>query len=154
MKTRVAILTLLPLVLLAWGLSPRPVAQTKLPPTTTLFGTLIDLSCAARGIAMRDSWSQATESDHVHDDGEIKDCARKCLLEGHPAALYDGKKKIVAVFACNPKKTLANYAAQKVDVQGFWVGTKKDDARSFVPRKIRIQGAKVWTDVECEFMGE
>ena len=102
---------------------------------------------------MRDSWSFATQQDHTTEDGTIEQCAKTGLENGNPAALWNGKK-IVAVFACNPRMTLANYAASKVDVQGFWAGFKKDDVKSFVPRKIRLQGTKVWNKVDCQYLHE
>lgn len=153
MKRRGWVLLLPALIVATWMLLPTSQAHLKLPQTTTLFGTLVDLSCAARGIAMRDSWSYATENDHVGEEGTVKQCATTGLRNGNPAALFNGKK-LTAVFACNPRTTLADYAAQKVDVQGFWAGFKKDDVKSFVPRKIRRQGAKNWDDVECQYLHE
>ncbi len=127
-------------------------SETRVPTTTTLFGRLVDLTCASRGIAQRGSWQHA-ENHHATEAGEIQACATQCLKAGQPAALFDGKK-ITAVFACSPQKTLADYAAQEVEVQGFWAGTKKDAARAFVPKKIRRKNETGWITVDCGYMHE
>ncbi len=74
-----------------------------------------------------------------------------CLRGGQPAALF-ADNEIQAVFGCNPRATLADYAAQEVDVQGFWGGSKEDDARTFIPAKIRKKGESEWKDVDCATM--
>ena len=74
-----------------------------------------------------------------------------CLKGGQPAGLFDGKK-MTATFGCNPRNTLSKYAAQDVEVQGFWGGAKSDDSRVFIPQKIRAKGASDWTEVDCATM--
>lgn len=127
--------------------------QIKRPTTTTLFGKLVDLTCAAKGRAMMDSWHNAENNDHKTQDGIVEACASACLKSGQPAALFNGKK-ITAVFTCDPKPTLADYAARDVEVQGFWVGHKKDEVASFVPRKIRGKGETRWVEVDCATLHE
>ena len=121
----------------------------KQPQTVTLKGTLIDLACAAKGQAMMGSWGN-TGQDHMMPNGKTqKSCATMCLRGGQPAALF-ADNKVTAVFACNPRATLASYAADSVEVQGFWAGTGSD-VKPFVPTKIR-SGSGAWKDVDCATM--
>ncbi len=125
------------------------VAQMGQPETVNLRGTLIDLSCAAKGNAMMNSWDN-TGQDHMMPDGSVqKSCATMCLMGGQPAALFSGNQ-ITAVLACNPRATLANYAAQSVELQGFWAGAGSD-VKPFVPTRIRA-GSGAWEDVDCATM--
>jgi len=124
-------------------------AQMGQPDMVSLRGTLIDLTCAAKGNAMMNSWAN-TKQDHMMPDGNVqKSCATMCLQGGQPAALFAGNQ-ITAVLACNPRPTLANYAAQNVEVQGFWAGAGSD-VKPFVPMKIR-SGSGSWQDVDCATM--
>lgn len=124
-------------------------AQMKQPEVVTLKGTVIDLTCASKAYAMSGKWVNAKQ-DHMMPDGKVnKDCATMCLKGGQPAALLNGGQ-ITAVFACNPRATLADYAAQEVEVQGFWAGDGSD-VKTFVPAKIRA-GAGSWTNVDCATM--
>jgi hypothetical protein len=124
-------------------------AQMGQPDTVSLKGTLIDLTCAAKGNAMMNSWGN-TKQDHMMPDGNVmKSCATMCLQGGQPAALFAGNQ-VTAVLACNPRNTLAKYAAQNVEVQGFWAGAGSD-VRPFVPTKIRA-GSGSWQDVDCATM--
>ncbi len=124
-------------------------ADMKQPKTVTLSGTLIDLTCASKGKAMMNSW-QNVGNDHMMPDGKIKNsCAKLCLTTGQPAALWSNNQ-IRAVLACDPKTTLANFAGEKVEVQGFWAGDGKE-VKTLVPTKIR-QGAGEWKDVVCQEM--
>lgn len=128
-------------------------AQMKKPQMVTLSGKVIDLTCAAKGKIMTDSWANAENNDHMTPDGKKPNCAKMCLMGGQPAALYDTEKeRISAVFACNPRSTLVDYAAMDVDVQGFWAGGKSDAAKTFVPQKIRKAGAERWVNVDCATM--
>jgi len=79
----------------------------------------------------------------------MKSCATMCLQGGQPAALFAGNQ-ITAVLACNPRNTLAKYAAQNVEVQGFWAGSGSD-VKPFVPIKIRT-GSGSWQEVDCANM--
>ena len=124
-------------------------AQMGQPDTVSLKGTLIDLTCAAKGNAMMNSWGN-TKQDHMMADGNVmKSCATTCLQGGQPAALFAGNQ-ITAVLACNPRNTLAQYAAQDVEVQGFWAGSGSD-VKPFVPMKIRT-GSGSWQEVDCANM--
>ncbi len=124
-------------------------AQMGQPDMVSLKGTLIDLSCAAKGNAMMNSWAN-TKQDHMMPDGNVqKSCATMCLQGGQPAALF-ASNQVVAVLACNPRPTLANYAAQNVEVQGFWAGSGPD-VKTFAPTKIR-SGSGSWQDVDCATM--
>lgn len=132
---------------------PGAQAAMKEAKKETISGKLIDLSCASKGKAMMDSWANV-EQDHMMPDGQTaKGCATMCLKGGQPAALFSGDK-IAAVFACSPRFTLADFAAQDVDVQGFWAGGSKDAVKTFVPEKIRAKGGSGWTDVACAEMHE
>lgn len=124
-------------------------AQMNEPEKVTLKGSVIDLTCASKGFAMSGKWVNA-EEDHMMPDGKTQpSCATMCLRGGQPAALFDGNG-ITAVFACNPRATLANYASQEVEVQGYWAGDGKD-VNTFVPLKIRA-GSGSWQDVNCATM--
>ena len=126
-------------------------AKTKEPETATLSGKIIDLTCAAKGKATMDSWHNAENNDHMTPNGKQPSCAEMCLRGGQPAALFaDGK--IRAVFACNPRATLADYVAQDVDVQGFWAGGNTGGVSTFVPKKIRKAGSGKWAEVDCATM--
>lgn len=115
------------------------------PKTETLSGTVADLTCATKGKALMDTWHNATHDAHKTGEGEAAGCATACLKGGQPAALFaDGE--VVTVFACNPRATLADFAAQEVEVQGTRVGA------SFLPAKIRAKGAGAWQDVNCATM--
>ncbi len=125
-------------------------AQMKQPAMVTISGTVIDLTCTVKAKAMTGKWVNAKD-DHMMPGGKInKGCAKMCLSGGQPAALFtDGK--ILATFACNPSATLADFAGENVEVQGFWATGDDDGAKTFVPAKIR-QGSGDWTDVNCETM--
>jgi hypothetical protein len=116
------------------------------PKKATVSGTVIDVTCASKAKAMMDSWAN-TKNDHMMPGGKTAPgCATMCLKGGQPAALFDGEK-ISAVFACNPRATLANFAAQEVDVQGFW-----GPNNTFVPEQIRAKGSADWSAVDCATM--
>lgn len=138
------------LVIAAGQAGPGAAPQTK-PRITKVIGVLVDLGCAARGLAHRGSWVHSGD-DHVTESGEtITGCATACLRRGQPAALLDRRKEqIVAIFACAPGPTLSRFAARVVDVQGYWAG--KGGSTAFVPLKIRERGASSWTDVDCAEM--
>ena len=124
-------------------------AQMGQPDMVSLKGTLIDLTCAAKGNAMMNSWGN-TKQDHMMADGNMqKSCATMCLQGGQPAALF-ASNQVTAVLACNPRPTLSKYAAQNVEVQGFWAGSGSD-VKPFVPMKIRA-GSGSWQDVDCATM--
>lgn len=129
-------------------------AQMGKPEMVTVSGRLFDLTCGAKGHAMMNKWVNAENQNHMMPDGkEQKDCATMCLKGGQPAALFNMKsQKIEAVFACNPKATLANFAAENVEVQGFWAAKNKEGLSTFVPEKIRKTGGGSWTDVDCATM--
>ena len=124
-------------------------AQMGQPDMVSLQGTLIDLSCAAKGNTMMNSWAN-TKQNHMMPDGNVqKSCATICLQGGQPAALF-ASNQVIAVLACNPRPTLASYAAQNVEVQGFWAGSGPD-VKTFVPTKIRSSSGS-WQDVDCANM--
>ncbi|MFQ5671339.1 MAG: hypothetical protein ACE5HD_12620 [Acidobacteriota bacterium] len=128
-------------------------AQMKKPDMVTLTGKVIDLTCSAKGKALMNSWGNALHEDHMTPDGKKANCAKMCLLGGQPAALFDTEgQSIEAVFACNPRATLAEFATQDVEVMGFWAGSKKDKGRSFFPQKIRKAGSGTWKNVDCATM--
>ena len=121
------------------------------PRITKVIGVMVDLGCAARGLAHQGSWVHGGD-DHVTEAGEtIAGCATACLKRGQPAALLDrDKKQIVAIFACAPGPTLSRFAARVVDVQGYWAG--KGGSTAFIPLKIRERGSASWSDVDCAEM--
>lgn len=121
------------------------------PDMVTVSGTIADLTCAAKGKVMMGSYHNAENDEHKTPEGPKPGCATMCLKNGQPAALYDGEK-ITAVLACNAKWTLAEFAAEEVEVEGFWAGSPEDDARSFVPVKIRSADGGEWQDVDCATM--
>ena len=124
-------------------------AQMGQPDMLSLRGTLIDLTCAAKGNAMMNSWGN-TKQEHMMPDGNVqKSCATMCLQGGQPAALF-ASNQVTAVLACNPRPTLAKYAAKSVEIQGFWAGAGSD-VKPFVPMRIR-SGSGSWQDVDCATM--
>ena len=126
-------------------------AQMAGPKVVTLSGKVMDLTCAAKGKVMMDSWTNAENDEHKTPDGPQPGCATMCLKGGQPAALFaDGK--IEAVFGCNPRATLADFAAKDVEVKGFWAGGKKDDI--FIPQQIVAKGSSDWQEVNCATMHE
>jgi hypothetical protein len=137
------------LAALAWS----GVAPDAAPPAVTkVIGVLIDLGCAARGLAETGSFNHAGD-DHKTASGQvIAGCARTCLERGQPAALLDRtRKQIVAIFACAARPTLASYAGRTVEVEGHWAG--KGGSTAFIPLKIRERGsAGPWAEVDCAEM--
>lgn len=124
-------------------------AQMGKPKVVTLSGKVMDLTCASKGKVMMDSWTNAENDEHKTPDGPKPGCATMCLKGGQPAALFsDGK--IEAIFGCNPRETLANYAAKNVEVKGFWAGGKKDNI--FIPQQIAAAGSTDWEEVNCATM--
>lgn len=124
-------------------------SATAAPETVTISGTVVDLSCATKGMAMMGSNYNAENNDHKTPKGVMASCATMCLKGGQPAGLYkDGK--VVAVFLANAKFTLADYAQKSVEVQGFWGGSK--DINTFFPAKIREAGTTDWVDVQASAM--
>lgn len=121
-------------------------AQMGKPETVTISGKLIDLSCSAKGMVMMNSDANARNNDHMTPDGKKEACATMCLKGGQPAGVFkDGK--IVATLLANASINLYKFAADDVEIQGFWAGQKQDKVRTFVPGKIRKQGDRDWTDV-------
>ena len=123
----------------------------KKPETVTVSGKLIDITCSAKGQTLMGKWVNAEQDDHMTPDGEKTACATMCLKGGQPAGLFSGEQ-ISAVLACNPRATLSDYAAQDVELQGFWAGGPNDASKTFVPTKIRSQGDSGWKDVNCATM--
>ena len=118
-------------------------------------GRVMDLTCGVTGYASMGSWTNAANNSHITVAGKVPDCAVQCLKGGQPAALFDSKrKKILAVFACNPRRTLAEFAAREdVEVEGYWSSrASKDGLATFVPTQIREKGTKPWTVVDCATM--
>lgn len=150
LRRRVPLITIAVLVtVLALGVH----ARGKKPQVVTLSGLLIDLTCATKGRALMGKWVNAKSDHHMTEEGRKPNCATLCLKSGLPAALFDASSEtIMAVFACNPRPTLADYAVQEVEVQGFWSARQGDGLNTFVPEKIRPAGSTSWTDVNCGAM--
>ncbi len=148
MKTRSTMI--LTLIAVAALFSLTVSAQMSGPEKSTISGKVIDLTCAAKGKAMMDSWTNADNDEHMTPKGKAPGCATMCLKGGQPAAVF-AKGKVIAALACNPRATLADYAAQDVELKGFWGGSKKDAARAFVPEQIRTPGGE-WKPVDCATM--
>jgi len=128
-------------------------AHAAKPDDTVISGKLIDMTCAAKGMVMMGSDYNALNDDHKTPDGLKKDCATMCLKGGQPAGVYrDGK--IVATLLANPSVNLYKYAAEDVDILGFWAGKSANDVATFVPKKIRKQGDSGWTEVKTKVMHE
>lgn len=116
------------------------------PKMATIRGTVVDLTCSSKAYAMGMKWAN-TKDDHVVVGGQMqKDCAAMCLKSGQPAAVFSGST-LTAVLACDPRQSLARYASDQVELQGFWAGDSKD-VKTFVPQKIRV-GSGAWNDVAC-----
>lgn len=125
--------------------------KMKKPETVTISGTLIDMSCAAKGKVLMGNDNNALNDTHMTPKGEMESCATMCLKGGQPAGVYsDGK--IVATLLANASLNLYKFAAKDVEVMGFWAGDKKDKVKTFMPAKIRIAGTKDWTDVQAAQM--
>lgn len=125
--------------------------KMKMPKTVTISGTLIDLSCAAKGKVLMGNDFNALNDTHMTPKGEMASCATMCLKGGQPAGIYsDGK--IVATLLANASLNLYKFAAKDVEVEGFWAGDKKDKVKTFMPAKIRIAGTKDWTVVQAAQM--
>jgi len=141
-------------IALAVGLSTVGVqAQPKKPDATVLSGTLIDLTCASKGMKLMDSSFNAVNNDHKTPKGMKEDCATMCLQGGQPAGVYkDGK--IAAVLLGNPSVNLYKWATDSVDIKGWWAGDEDDDVATFVPKQIREQGEEEWTKVKTRAMHE
>ncbi len=149
MNRKSILLTVAALAVLSMSLVVSAAPPMASPKTVTVSGTLIDLSCAAKAKTAMNSWRNV-ENDHVMPEGNVqKSCAKMCLLGGQPAAIWSNNQ-IQAVFACGPKSTLANFAGEKVEVQGYWAGDGKS-VKTLVPLKIR-QGSGEWGDVVCQEM--
>ena len=103
--------------------------------------------------ALMGKWANAKSDHHMTREGRKPNCATLCLKGGQPAALFDTESETIkAVFACNPRATLADYAAKEVEVQGFWSAGQEDGLNTFVPEKIRTAGSTPWVDVDCATM--
>lgn len=148
-------LVLTALAVAAVLLVPGADSRADKPQTETVSGVLIDLTCAAKGRALMGKWGNAKSEHHMTMDGRKPNCATMCLKGGQPAALFDAESEtITAVFACNPRATLSDFAAKKVEVQGFWASGQAEGLNTFVPEKIRTSGSDSWQDVNCATMHE
>ncbi len=123
-------------------------AQAGRPQLVTVSGLIVDVTCAVKHKAMTDSWHNAENNKHKTEEGVKPACAEMCLRGGQPAGLY-ANGRIEAGLACNPRMTLADYAAQEVELQGYWGGGKYDRMRTFIPQKIRKKGEGEWKTVNC-----
>ncbi len=124
------------------------------PEIITVSGKIIDITCAVKGKAMMGTWDNVA-NDHIMADGSVtKGCAEFCLLGGLPAGLFQDDK-ITAILACNPVTTLASYAGQDVELQGFWAtAAETEGTASFVPQQIRTDASSDWANVLCEPLHE
>lgn len=126
-------------------------APAKPPKITKVIGVVVDLGCAARGLADTGKFVHHGDDHTTAEGATIRGCATACLQRGQPAALLDRKRKqIVAIFACAPKPTLVKYAAATVEVSGYWAG--KGGSTAFIPLKIRKRNEPTWVDVDCAEM--
>lgn len=139
------------LVLMVLAAAGAGYAEMMKPDMVTLSGTVIDMTCSAKGRALSGKWYNAEHDDHMTPDGKKTACATMCLKGGQPAGLFDGDK-ITAIFGCNPRATLADYAAKDVQVMGFWGGSAADTGKTFIPMKIRADGDSSWQQVDCATM--
>lgn len=137
-------LALVAMVAVAAGSQAQEMAK---PEMVTVSGKLVDVSCAAKGRAMMGTWDNVGQ-DHMTEEGYQEACATMCLEMGQPAGLF-ADDKLEAVFACNPRATLVDFAAKDVEVRGFWAGGPNDGARTFAPMQIRETGSRDWKQVEC-----
>ncbi|MCH8333200.1 hypothetical protein IIC65_04645 [Candidatus Sumerlaeota bacterium] len=121
------------------------------PKTVTISGTLVDLSCAAKGMVMMGSDFNAKNDTHKTPNGEMASCATMCLRGGQPAAIFsDGK--IQAVLLANASLNLYKFAVKEVDIEGFYAGSDKDAVKTFMPARIRLKGTEDWTAVQAAEM--
>lgn len=145
MRKRNAIFVLAGALAMTYGVS----AQMQQPKMVTIRGSIVDLTCSAKAYAMGMQWAN-TKEDHMLEGGKMqKDCATMCLKGGQPAAVFSGST-LTAVLSCDPRPTLAGYASDQVELQGFWGGDGKD-VKTFVPQQIRI-GSGAWSTVTCAEM--
>ena len=120
--------------------------EMKKPEMVVISGVLADMTCAAKGQLMG-SEHNAKNDTHMTPDGPKKRCATMCLKGGLPAGLYsDGK--ISAALLADASKNLYKFAAEEVEIQGYWAGEKDNDVKTFVPAEIRSKGSEKWTKVE------
>lgn len=141
------------LVALAAIAGAAPKDKNKGPKIVKVIGVVVDLGCAARGLADAGSFAAVATDDHTTADGTtFASCARQCMKRGQPAALLDpGLSQIVAIFACAPGPTLADHAGETVEVQGYWAG--KGGSTAFIPLKLKERvGSGPWVDVDCAEM--
>ena len=126
-------------------------AQMKKPEKVTIDGTLVDLSCAAKGMVMMGSDVNAKNDTHKTPKGDVAQCATMCLRGGQPAGIFkDGK--ITTVLLANASLNLYKFAIKNVEIQGFYAGSPKDEVKTFFPEKIRLKGTTDWTDVQTAEM--
>jgi hypothetical protein len=123
----------------------------KGPRITKVIGVVVDLGCAARGLAETGSFVHRANDHQTADGKTVVGCARACLERGQPAALLDPThQRIVAIFACAPAP-FARFAAETVEVQGYWAG--KGGSTAFVPLKLKQRSASgPWTEIDCAEM--
>ena len=119
------------------------------PERVAISGHLVDFSCATHSYARTGEWD---DTEHIlpcpTKEATAAECARRCLKGGQPAALFDGES-ILAIFMCNARTTLADFAAEHVEIEGYW---SHKDARTFVPFKIRRHQEDEWQSVSCATM--
>lgn len=150
-KKAVAVMSALALIVTLGVITHAVDAQAKKPKTVILEGKLVDLTCAAKGQRLMDSDYNALNDTHKTPEGPKQACATACLRGGQPAGIFnDGEVK--AVLLANAAGNLYKWAVKDVEVQGWWAGNDKDDVRSFVPQKIRLQGQDEWTEVQTQAM--
>lgn len=147
MNTRNLVIAFAAIMALSLTLAVAPSnAQMPKPETVTISGKLIDLSCSAKGMVMMKSTYNAENNDHKTPDGPKEGCAQMCLKGGQPAGVFQNGK-IVATLLANASINLYKWAAEDVEIQGFWAGQKKDNVKTFVPAKIRKSGEREWSEV-------
>ena len=150
MKT-VGALAITMMMVVSSGVASAQEKKMPKPETVTISGTLIDMSCAAKGKVMMGNNHNAENDDHMTPRGEVESCATMCLKGGQPAGIYS-KGKIQATLLANASLNLYKFAAKDVEVQGFWAGDKNDRVKTFVPAKIRLAGTRDWPDVQTAQM--
>jgi len=95
---------------------------------TTITGTLVDLTCYAKGGFL------------TNDHGDMKNCGSMCAAGGLPVAVVDKDKK--AHFLGVPSSGYAEYIGKEVR----FTGMHGKHADVFLPEKLEVKEADKWVE--------
>ncbi len=127
-KTRILLSVMALLVFSALVLSAQEKkAEDK---ATTISGTLVDLTCYAKGAFL------------TNDHGDMKNCGSMCAAGGLPIAVVDAKKEVH--FLGVP----ASAYAQLIGKEVRFTGMHGKHADVFIPSKLEIKEGDKWVEKE------